>query len=111
MRGIAIALAILSVATLFTGCATQAYAALSDFDNGKAVVNVNFGILGPKVNDAQAAATPQALSHCRSLGKTATLVSVRTRHFDPTYSKYVGEYIFLYRCEGADRVTVVSDAQ
>ena len=104
MKNIATALAIVLMAFLFTGCAS-AYAAVADFDDGKAVVEVKYGMFGPKQSEAASAALPQAQSHCQTLGKDTAPVSVRTRQFDA----FSGVYIFLYRCEGPDRVTVVSE--
>lgn len=95
-------LAAFVVAVALSGCATQAYAALSDFDSIKAEVRVAFDIFGPSVESARTAADPLGLEHCSSLEKSATFVSARRVQT----GDYVGEYIFLYRCEGADRVRV-----
>ena len=105
MKNIAAALAVVLMTFLFTGCAAAAYAAVADFDDGKAVVEVKYGMFGPKQAKAASAALPQAQNHCQTLGKDTAPVSVRTRQFDA----FSGVYIFLYRCEGPDRVTVVSE--
>ena len=85
------------------GCAsTAANALLYDFTSEKAEVGVPYNILGPSRDDARLAAMPVGMEHCDSMGKTAKPISWRKV---PT-GDYDGNYIFLYRCEGADRVTV-----
>ena len=101
-RAVGSMLAAFVVAVALSGCATQAYAALSDFDSNKAEVRVTFDLFGPSVESARTAADPVGLEHCSSLEKSATFVSARR----VSTREYEGEYIFLYRCEGADRVRV-----
>ena len=88
---------------LAAGCATTPYAALTDFTSDKAEVRVEYGILGPNRDDARVLADPVGEEHCQTLGKTTKFVSARVQRFE----QYDGEYIFLYRCTGADRVAVV----
>lgn len=100
MKRLAIAaMALLTAA----GCTTTApYAALTDFTADKAEVRVEYGILGPNRDAARLAADPVGEDHCQTLGKTTKFVSARVQRFDASN----GEYIFLYRCTGADRVRV-----
>ncbi|MYF31183.1 MAG: hypothetical protein F4029_04440 [Gammaproteobacteria bacterium] len=63
---------------------------------------MSYDLFGPSLEDAKIAADPVGAEHCESLQKTTTFVSARDRPFQD----YRGEYIFLYRCEGADRVIV-----
>lgn len=85
------------------GCAIPTNAALADFTDDKAVVAVRFTMFGPSQERSAEAALPEAVAHCRTVGKRAVPVSVRTR----TLADYTGEYLFLYRCEGVDRVRVI----
>ena len=95
--------AIAASALVLGGCtSTTPYAALTDFTSDKAEVRVEYNILGPKRDDARVVADPVGEDHCQTLGKATKFVSARVQRFND----YEGEYIFLYRCTGADRVVV-----
>jgi len=95
-------LAIIAAAAMLAGCNTIPQPALADFDNNKAEVRVAYDLFGPSMVEAREYANPVGREHCRSVGKTTTYISSRMVRWD----QYNGEYVFLYRCEGADRVTI-----
>ena len=94
--------ALLGAGVILSGCATTPYAAMSDFTDNKAEVRVAYDLFGPSSEAAKAAADPVGAEHCGSLKKTTTFISARRQ----PHTDYEGDYIFLYRCEGADRVIV-----
>lgn len=101
LRTLVVMAVVTGLATAVGGCSTIP-ASLYDFTGNKAEVGVPFGIGGPSLESARVQALPVGREHCQSLGKTATPVSARRR----ITGEFSGEYIFLFRCEGADRVTI-----
>ena len=85
-------------ALLATGCAMAPSATLSDFGDTGAVVRVEYGVLGPSVEVAEASAGLVARDHCESLGKTYELISLKRAQRDGDG----GEYVLLYACERSD---------
>ena len=85
-------------ALVATGCAMAPSATLSDFGADGAVVRVEYGVLGPSVEVAEASAGLVARDHCESLGKTYELISTKREPQDDDG----GEYVLLYACERAD---------
>ena len=85
-------------AALLTGCAIAPSAMLSDFGDDGAVVRVEYGVLGPSVEVAEASAGLVARDHCESFGKTYELISLKRAPRDG----HGGEYVLLYACERAD---------
>lgn len=70
-------------------------ATLSDFGDDGAVVRVEYGVLGPSVEVAEATAGLIARDHCESLGKTNELIASKREPQDDG----VGEYVLYYACE------------
>lgn len=93
--------AVISIFAL-AGCATAPSPGLWDFSEVKAEVRVPYSLFGPGVDDSLESSRPVAQEHCERLGKTAALVSSWRKPVD----EYSGEYVFIYRCEGATRVAV-----
>ena len=86
-----------TVVLLTAGCAMAPSVTVSDFGNGRAVVRVEYGVLGPSVEVAEATASLIARDHCESLGQTHELISSRREpQGDDT-----GEYVIHYACERA----------
>ena len=104
MRTLALRLVIFAACTtaLLAGCASTPIAAMSDFTSDKAEVRVAYNIMGPSADDARVAADPVGKEHCTTEEKETRFISARQQRFD----SYNGEYVFLYRCEGADRVVI-----
>lgn len=84
------------------GCAVTPYPAITDFTDDKVEIRVRYTMLGPMLDPALTASRPHAEEHCRSMGKTYTFMSSRDRRLD----EYSGEWIFLFRCDGPDRVVI-----
>ena len=83
---------------LATGCAVAPPAMLSDLGEDGAVVRVEYGVLGPSVEVAEASAGLVARDHCESLGKRYELISLKRAPKDGDG----GEYVLLYACGHAD---------
>ena len=69
-------------------------ATLSDSGPDGAVVRVEYGVLGPSVEVAEATAGLVARDHCESLGKTNELIASKREPQDDG----VGEYVVYYAC-------------
>lgn len=89
------------VAVSLAGCMVTPYPAITDFTDDKVEVRVRYTI--PMLDPALTASRPHAEEHCRSVGKESyTFMSSRDRRVD----EYSGEWIFLFRCDGPDRVVI-----
>ena len=103
MKTLFLALAALTL----TACASTPLAVLSDFSDDRAEVMVPYTSLfglgqSPDAAAARELADPVAEEHCTLVGKTTTYVSLRPLANSPDG----GDYVILYRCEGATRVIV-----
>ncbi len=85
-------------ALLATGCAVSPSVAVSEFGNESAVVRVEYGLLGPSIEVAEASAGLVARDHCEALGKTNELIASRREPQD----RVSGEYVLYYVCERTD---------
>lgn len=75
------------------GCAMAPNPVLIDFADHQARVAVEFNGFGrPKREEAQVAALPVAIEHCRSVGRSASPVSSWINEVE-------SHYLFLYRCD------------
>ena len=80
---------------LAAGCAMAPSATLSDFGDDRAVVRVEYGVLGPSVEVAEATAGLLARDHCESLGRTNELIASKRE----PQGDSIGEYVLYYACE------------
>ena len=70
-------------------------ATLSDSGPDGAVVRVEYGVLGPSVEVAEAIAGLLARDHCESLGRTNELIASKRE----LQGDGIGEYVIYYACE------------
>ena len=85
-------------ALLATGCAVSPSLTVSEFGNESAVVRVEYGLLGPSIEVAEASAGLVARDHCEALGKTNELIASKREPQDGGS----GEYVLYYVCEHTD---------
>ena len=91
------------VVLMSAGCAKAPQPYIADFTDDKVHVSVHFDIFGPSADAAKASSLPVAVEQCDSYEKGAELVS-SFRQSGRTY--YEGNFVFLYRCVGADTVRI-----
>lgn len=88
---------------VLAGCGKAPQPYIADFTDDKVHVSVHFDIFGPGADAAKASSLPVAVEQCRSYEKEAELVSSFRQ---PGRNYYEGNFVFLYRCVGADTVRI-----
>ncbi len=86
---------LLLMALATTGCALAPSAILTEAGGDRAVVRLDYGVLGPGSEVAEASAGLVAQDHCEALGKAHELIWSRREARDALG----GAYVFFYACE------------